>query len=355
MISAENYRQVYNGNGATTQFNYLFPLTNKAHILVTLTDANDAETTLTVDVDYTVNGVNDSNSANWYITTIGSHSPIAAGERLTIVPNLPLTQLTNFTTLGGFFPETHEDRFDYAMLVAQQMQEKIDRAVKVSVGSLNDPDTIIADLQAQSAAATAAASAAGAAQTAAEAAQTAAETAATNAALYPIPPWATATAYIVNQQVHQSDKIYRCAIAHTSGTFATDLSGGNWVELGGAGTPAYIKETITQSSHGFVAGDVLKFVSGSWAKAQAKSAANSEALGIVESSVDANNFVLVYSGAITLSGLTQNSEYFLSAVTAGATTTTAPSTLGQIVRSLFMAISTTKAIIRIQNPGVQVV
>lgn len=47
--------------------------------------------------------------------------------------------------------------------------------------------------------------------------------------------WATATDYSVDDVVIESSKIYQCEIAHTSGTFATDLSGGNWVELSGQG------------------------------------------------------------------------------------------------------------------------
>jgi len=43
--------------------------------------------------------------------------------------------------------------------------------------------------------------------------------------------WATATAYSVDDVVIQSSKIYQCLIAHTSGTFATDLAAVDWVEL----------------------------------------------------------------------------------------------------------------------------
>lgn len=43
--------------------------------------------------------------------------------------------------------------------------------------------------------------------------------------------WATSTAYLVGDIVIQSSKIYQCLIAHTSGTFATDLAASKWVEL----------------------------------------------------------------------------------------------------------------------------
>ena len=43
--------------------------------------------------------------------------------------------------------------------------------------------------------------------------------------------WATAQSYIVDQIVIENNIIYICDIAHTSGTFATDLSAGKWTAL----------------------------------------------------------------------------------------------------------------------------
>jgi hypothetical protein len=40
--------------------------------------------------------------------------------------------------------------------------------------------------------------------------------------------WATATAYVVNDMVDVNGAAYICAVAHTSGVFATDYAAGNW-------------------------------------------------------------------------------------------------------------------------------
>lgn len=40
--------------------------------------------------------------------------------------------------------------------------------------------------------------------------------------------WLTATGYSVGDQVTESSIKYICLVAHTSGTFATDLAAGNW-------------------------------------------------------------------------------------------------------------------------------
>lgn len=44
----------------------------------------------------------------------------------------------------------------------------------------------------------------------------------------PARPWATATAYAVNDTVSTDNSIYVCLVAHTSGTFATDLAAAKW-------------------------------------------------------------------------------------------------------------------------------
>jgi hypothetical protein len=43
--------------------------------------------------------------------------------------------------------------------------------------------------------------------------------------------WVTGTPYEIDDVVIESDKIYRCIFAHTSGTFATDLASNYWVEV----------------------------------------------------------------------------------------------------------------------------
>jgi hypothetical protein len=49
------------------------------------------------------------------------------------------------------------------------------------------------------------------------------------------PLWATAQNYLLNQLVLEDDIIYRCAIAHTSSVFTTDLGAGRWVAVSAAG------------------------------------------------------------------------------------------------------------------------
>lgn len=56
-------------------------------------------------------------------------------------------------------------------------------------------------------------------------------------------PWVTAVYYTANQFVEENDKIYRCLVSHTSTTFSADIGAGKWVEISagsGSGTKNYI-------------------------------------------------------------------------------------------------------------------
>jgi hypothetical protein len=103
-----------------------------------------------------------------------------------------------------------------------------------------------------------------------------------------------------------------------------------------------INSTITQAAHGFVAGDILRFNGTIYVKAQADSAANAQAIGIVSAVVDVDNFTITLSGKVTgLVGLTAGVVYFLSPLTAGLLTSTEPTGASQISKLLFIADSTT--------------
>lgn len=122
---------------------------------------------------------------------------------------------------------------------------------------------------------------------------------------------------------------------------AASTAGVKWAaSSGGSGTA--VTKSITQVAHGFVVGDVVKYASNVYAKAQADSSANAEAIGMVSTVTDVDNFILTTHGFVSgLSGFTANTEYFLSASSAGALTATEPSTTGQVSKPVFFALTTT--------------
>jgi hypothetical protein len=107
-------------------------------------------------------------------------------------------------------------------------------------------------------------------------------------------------------------------------------------------------------------GKAIYFDGTNYDLALANSTAKAEVIGVVESVIDVNNFVFISVGIITgLSGLTAGNVGWLSDVTAGLITNTIPTTPGNITKPIWIALSTTSAIVYqergkiIPNPSFQ--
>lgn len=111
---------------------------------------------------------------------------------------------------------------------------------------------------------------------------------------------------------------------------------------GGGGSGNRTNETITQAAHGFVAGNVLYLTGTTWTKAKANAIGTANAIGIVESATT-DTFVVVYNGAVDITGLglSANTTYYLSDATAGALTSTAPTSTTSYLIPVLRTSSTT--------------
>ncbi|MCA3247394.1 MAG: hypothetical protein ING29_13055 [Azospirillum sp.] len=158
----------YTGNGSQTVFAYGFKVFANTELRVIRTSIAGADTILTLATDYTVSGVGADGGGNVTCTT----AP-ATGEKITILRNVPLTQLTDLRQQGGFYPEVHERVFDRLAMAVQQVNEKVERSIKVSPSAATSPDDLLASIAASEAnAAASASSAASSAATAVSAAST---------------------------------------------------------------------------------------------------------------------------------------------------------------------------------------
>ncbi len=63
--------------------------------------------------------------------------------------------------------------------------------------------------------------------------------------------WVTATSYAVGESVSESGTVYLCVEAHTSGTFATDLSAGKWAPLPAVGDTLDVLDALTPAPDKF--------------------------------------------------------------------------------------------------------
>lgn len=138
----------------------------------------------------------------------------------------------------------------------------------------------------------------------------------------------------------------------TGATGYTGATGAASTVTGPTGyTGAGVQATITQNSHGFAAKDVLYNANGTWTKAKADALSTSYAVGIVQSVPDANTFVIVFDGPVTLSGLSASSQYYLSDQTAGLMTGTAPTAVASYLVAVARTGTSTQAYVGIDTPA----
>lgn len=115
-VSTQVSRNEYTGNGATTQYDFTFRIMDKSDLLVQTLDASETITTLTLNADYSVTGVNRYPGGKVVLNT-----PLPDGYKISIERSIPVTQETSIRNQGGFFPEIHEDAFDKLTMIIQRM------------------------------------------------------------------------------------------------------------------------------------------------------------------------------------------------------------------------------------------
>lgn len=175
-ISTETRLVTYTGNGATTEFDFSFHIPTGALVVTLYTIATGVESAALSDSLYSVTGLDDPNGGT--VTYPLSGSPLASTHKINIKREVPLSQGLDLTNQSAYFPAELEEQLDLIVMMIQQHEEELGRAVKTTAGSGTDPDTLIDSLVTAAADAETAATTAEAAQAAAEIAQAAAEAAA---------------------------------------------------------------------------------------------------------------------------------------------------------------------------------
>lgn len=124
-ITSAVSRNDYAGSGTTGPFAFTFRILAATDLVVTTRDTTTGvETTLAYPADYSVTGVGARAGGSITLT-----DPLEVGHALTIRRVRPLTQTTDIRNQGPFLPEIHEDAFDHLLMIDQQQQDQIDRAV----------------------------------------------------------------------------------------------------------------------------------------------------------------------------------------------------------------------------------
>ena len=128
-ISSTTVKNSYSGNGTLDTFNYTFKIFADADIQVIIRDASATETVKTLTTHYTVTGAG-SASGGTIVFTAGNIP--SATETVVIRRASPQTQAIDYIANDPFPAESHEEGLDRSMMAIQQLQEEIDRSIKLS-------------------------------------------------------------------------------------------------------------------------------------------------------------------------------------------------------------------------------
>jgi len=128
-VSSTTVKNSYSGDGSNDTFVYGFKIFASSDLQVIIRSSTGIETTKTLTTDYTVTGVGNSSGGN--VVFEASDIPTAT-ETVVLIRNVPQTQAIDYIANDPFPAETHEEGLDRATMTTQQMQEELDRSIKLS-------------------------------------------------------------------------------------------------------------------------------------------------------------------------------------------------------------------------------
>ena len=142
-ISSTTVKNSYSGNGTLDTFNYTFKVFADADLQVIIRDASATETVKTLTTHYTVTGAG-SASGGTVVFTAGNIP--TATETVVIRRASPQTQAIDYIANDPFPAESHEEGLDRSMMAIQQLQEEVDRSIKLSrTNTMNSTEFTIGD------------------------------------------------------------------------------------------------------------------------------------------------------------------------------------------------------------------
>ena len=128
-ISTTIIKNSFAGNGSTTAFNYAFKITAESEMQVIIRSSTGTETVKSLSTHYTISGVN---AANGGAVTFTSGNIPASGETVILRRVTAQTQAMDLIDNDPMSAETIETAHDKAIAINQELQEQIDRSLKLS-------------------------------------------------------------------------------------------------------------------------------------------------------------------------------------------------------------------------------
>ena len=128
-ISSTTVKNSYSGDGSTTTFNYTFKIFADSDLQVIIRSSTATETVKTITTHYTVTGAG-SASGGTVVFTAGNIPTNT--ETVVLRRAVPQTQAIDYIANDPFPAESHEEGLDRATMTLQQVQEELDRSIKLS-------------------------------------------------------------------------------------------------------------------------------------------------------------------------------------------------------------------------------
>lgn len=128
-ISTTTVKNSYSGDGTTTDFDYTFKILADTDLTVIIRNSSGTETTKTLSTHYTLSGVGSASGGT--VTFTAGNIPTST-ETVVLIRDTVQTQAIDYIENDPFPAETHEEGLDRAMIVAQELQEEVDRSIKIS-------------------------------------------------------------------------------------------------------------------------------------------------------------------------------------------------------------------------------
>ena len=128
-ISTTTIKNSYSGNGSTTAFNYTFKISAESEMEVIIRSAAGTETVKSLTTHYTISGV--GNAGGGAVTFQSAHIPVS-GETVILRRETAQTQAMDLIDNDPMSAETIETAHDKAIAITQELQEQIDRSIKLS-------------------------------------------------------------------------------------------------------------------------------------------------------------------------------------------------------------------------------
>ena len=142
-ISSTTVKNSYSGNGTLDTFNYTFKIFANADIQVIIRDATGTETVKNLTTHYTVTGAGSASGGTIVFTS--GNIPTAT-ETVVLRRASPQTQSIDYIANDAFPAESHEEGLDRSMMAIQQLQEEVDRSIKLSrTNTMNSTEFTVGD------------------------------------------------------------------------------------------------------------------------------------------------------------------------------------------------------------------